>query len=174
MRQWNWQKKIFLKSLLFLFLLFNSAHPANFIAGFVQVIDADTIKISNYKIRLYGIDAPEKKQICQRPYFSFGFFSLNENYFCGELATNKLTEFLSDALITCQVEDKKDYFGRFLGVCYKNKTNINQWLVENGHAVAYIKYSKNYVKFEETAKENKVGLWSGKFLMPWEWRKKNK
>ena len=56
----------------------------------------------------------------------------------------------------------------------KNNININEWLVENGYAVAFIKYSKDYVKFEEIAKKNKVGIWSGKFLMPWEWRKKKK
>ena len=174
MKQWNWQKKIFLKSIFFLFLVFNHASAEIIFAGYVKVSDGDTIKISKYKIRLHGIDAPEKKQICQRPYLNLVFFSLYEDYFCGVFVTNKLKEFIENKIIECRVNDKKDFFGRYLGVCYKNNLNINQWLVENGYAVAFIKYSKNYVKFEEIAKKNKVGIWSGKFLMPWEWRKKKK
>ena len=174
MKQWNWQKKIFLKSIFCLFLVFNHASAAIIFAGYVKVSDGDTIKISKYKIRLHGIDAPEKKQICQRPYLNLVFFSLYEDYFCGEFVTNKLKELIENKLIECRVNDKKDFFGRYLGVCYKNNLNINQWLVENGYAVAFIKYSKDYVKFEEIAKKNKAGIWSGKFLMPWEWRKKNK
>ena len=174
MKQWNWQKKIFLKSIFFLFLVFNHASAEIIFAGYVKVSDGDTIKISKYKIRLHGIDAPEKKQICQRPYLNLVFFSLYEDYFCGVFVTNKLKEFIENKIIECRVNDKKDFFGRYLGVCYKNNININQWLVENGYAVAFIKYSKDYVKFEEIAKKNKVGIWSGKFLMPWEWRKKKK
>ena len=175
MKQWNLQKKIFLKSFLILFLLFNTVSAEILIVGYANVSDADTIKISKHKIRLFGIDAPEKKQICERPYFSLGFFSLYEDYSCGEFTTAKLREFIENELIVeCRVNDKKDFFGRYLGVCYKNNININQWLVENGYAVAFIKYSKDYVKFQEIAKKNKAGIWSGKFIMPWEWRKKNK
>ncbi len=175
MKQWNWQKKIFLKSFFILFLFFNTVNAEIFIIGYANVSDADTIKISNYKIRLHGIDAPEKKQLCQKPYFNLGIFSLYEDYLCGEFATNKLKEFIdSEFIIECKVKVKKDFFGRHLGTCFKNKTNINQWLVENGYAVAFTKYSKDYIKYEEIAKNNKSGIWSGKFLMPWEWRKKNK
>ncbi len=175
MKQWNWQKKIFLKSLFILFLFFNNVNAEIFLTGFAKVSDADTIKISEYKIRLHGIDAPEKKQICQKPYLNLGFFSLYEDYLCGEFTTNKLKQFIdSKSIIKCKVNDKKDFFGRYLGTCFKNNININQWLVENGYAVAFTKYSKDYVKFEEIAKSNKSGIWSGKFLMPWEWRKKNK
>ena len=74
MKQWNWQKKIFLKSLFFLFLVCKPVSAEIFILGHAKVTDADTIKISKYKIRLHGIDAPEKKQICQRPYLNLGFF----------------------------------------------------------------------------------------------------
>ena len=175
MKQWNWQKKIFLKSFFILLLFSNTVNAEIFIIGYANVSDADTIKISNYKIRLHGIDAPEKKQLCQKPYFNLGIFSLYEDYLCGEFATNKLKEFIdSEFIIECKVKVKKDFFGRHLGTCFKNNTNINQWLVENGYAVAFTKYSKDYIKYEEIAKNNKSGIWSGKFLMPWEWRKKNK
>ena len=52
--------------------------------------------------------------------------------------------------------------------------NINSKMVLNGQAVAYRRYSKEYINDEETAKNNNVGIWQGEFDMPWEWRKKNK
>ena len=55
----------------------------------------------------------------------------------------------------------------------KGKTNLNQWMVRNGFAIAYRRYSKIYVSDEEFAKENKLGLWKGKFMEPEKWRKLN-
>ena len=55
----------------------------------------------------------------------------------------------------------------------KNKTNLNQWLVRNGHAIAYRRYSKKYVTDEDFAKDNELGLWKGKFMNPEKWRKLN-
>jgi endonuclease YncB( thermonuclease family) len=46
-------------------------------------------------------------------------------------------------------------------------------MVRNGYAVAYKRYSKDYVKDEEYAKENKLGLWEGIFYNPEKWRKLN-
>ena len=47
-------------------------------------------------------------------------------------------------------------------------------MVLSGYAVAYRKYSKKFVSHENLAKKEKLGLWAGKFEMPWEWRKKRK
>ena len=55
----------------------------------------------------------------------------------------------------------------------RNK-DINMWLVRNGLAVSYKKYSLKYLHQEKMAQKEKIGLWQGKFDMPWEWRKKNK
>ena len=55
----------------------------------------------------------------------------------------------------------------------KGKTNLNQWMVRNGYAIAYRRYSKKYILDEDFAKENKLGLWQGKFMSPEKWRKLN-
>jgi len=55
---------------------------------------------------------------------------------------------------------------------YKRNLNLNSWLVSNGYAVAYRKYSKKYISNEINAKNEKKGLWQGKFEMPWDFRKK--
>ena len=54
---------------------------------------------------------------------------------------------------------------------YIQKQDINGWLVKNGYAVAYRKYSKRYVLQEQYAKKNKLGLWRGNFLEPEKWRR---
>ena len=46
-------------------------------------------------------------------------------------------------------------------------------MVRNGYAVAYKRYSKDYMIDEEYARENKLGLWEGSFMMPENWRKLN-
>ena len=46
-------------------------------------------------------------------------------------------------------------------------------MVRQGYAVAYKKYSKDYIKDENYAKENKLGIWRGDFIRPNKWRKLN-
>ena len=61
------------------------------------------------------------------------------------------TKKLLKKLIYCKIENI-DRYKRKLATCYKNKLNINSWLVRNGYALAYIKYSKIYFQ-EKEAKE---------------------
>ena len=44
-------------------------------------------------------------------------------------------------------------------------------MVASGWALAYRQYSLDYVKDEEKAKSEKLGLWSSQFVEPWRWRK---
>jgi len=44
-------------------------------------------------------------------------------------------------------------------------------MVLQGHAVAYRRYSKDYIAAEERAQAEKRGIWSGQFTMPWLWRR---
>ena len=160
--------------LIFFFLTYNDvkSDELKIIFGTAKVIDGDTIKIKKNKIRLFGIDAPEKKQQCQKPWLSIFFLSLNKNYKCGKISTNKLKIKIHNKFIMCK-STNKDRYNRLIAECFKDKTNINRWMVLNGYAVAYRKYSKKFVAQENLAKKEKLGLWSGTFEMPWEWRKKN-
>ena len=49
--------------------------------------------------------------------------------------------------------------------------DIGSLMVREGYALAYRRYSKDYIGEEELAKENKRGLWRIKFIKPWEWRR---
>ena len=142
------------------------------ISGIAKVIDGDTIKIEKKKIRFFGIDAPEKKQSCRKAWLTISFITINKDYPCGEISTLKLKNKINNKFITCK-STNKDKYKRFIAECFKGKTNINRWMVRNGHAVAYRKYSKKYLAAENLARNEKLGLWSGTFKMPWEWRKEN-
>ena len=159
--------------IIFIIIFFNSLALGETISGKAFVVDGDTIKINSKKIRLFGIDAPEKKQKCKKIFLSISFFSLNKNYNCGILSTEKLKKKIKDNIIKCKIKGK-DRYKRIIAECFKDKTNLNSWLVRNGYAVAYIKYSKKYLAAQNLAEKENRGIWQGIFEMPWDWRKKNK
>ena len=156
-----------------LVLLSNSI--AEEISGIPKVVDGDTIHIDNYKFRLEGIDAPEMRQQCKKESFKISFFigfTFYKDYSCGRVSKEKLITKIDTTEIKC-ISSSKDRYKRYIATCYKGKTNLNQWMVRNGFAIAYRRYSKTYVSDEEFAKENKLGLWKGKFMEPEKWRKLN-
>ena len=165
---------LFIICLIFFFLTYQDVKSSEItsVTGYAKVTDGDTIKIDTFKIRLDGIDAPEKKQKCKRPYLIIFMLTFYEDYSCGQQSTEALIKKINNKQITCKISDV-DYFKRLIGECYKRKTNLNSWMVSNGYAVAYTKYSKKYVSDEINAKNNKLGIWQGKFEMPWDYRRKN-
>ena len=166
---------IIIISLIFFFLTYQDVKSSEIssVTGYAKVTDGDTLKIETFKIRLHGIDAPEKKQQCKKPYLTIVMFTFYEDYSCGQKSTEALIKKINNKKITCKIYDI-DYFKRLIGECYKRKTNLNAWLVSNGYAVAFRKYSKKYVAEEIFAKQEKKGIWQGKFEMPWDYRKLNR
>ena len=149
--------------IIILTIFFYQKIYATELAGFPKIIDGDTIHINSYKIRLEGIDAPEMKQKCMKD---------QKEYFCGKISKNRLQEKAGDIVIQC-ISSGKDRYKRYLATCFIGKINLNKWMVKNGYAIAYRRYSKMYVDDEEFAKENTLGLWSGTFIKPEKWRKLN-
>ena len=78
--------------LIFFFLTYNDvkSEEVKIISGIAKVTDGDTIRIEGKKIRFFGIDAPEKKQQCSKPWLTISFISFNKNYPCGQISTDKL------------------------------------------------------------------------------------
>ena len=165
--------KFFLKFIIIFFLF--QISKAEEIYGIPKIIDGDTVHIKSKKIRLEGIDAPEIKQQCKKPFLKISAiigFEFNKSYSCGVIAKKKLIDKIDNSKIKC-ISSSKDRYKRFLATCFKNKINLNKWMVRNGNAVAYKRYSKDYVRDEAYAKENKLGVWEGSFIMPEKWRKLN-
>ena len=159
---------LILSSLIFiLFFTIETNSSSDFkkiIKGSAKIIDGDTIKVKGEKIRLFGIDAPEMKQICTN--------KNSQLYKCGKEAKIALEMYIYSEVI-CYYNNK-DRYGRILGICFVEETELNKMMVQSGNAVAYLKYSKKYLNDQEIAKNKNRGLWSGEFDMPWEWRKKKK
>ena len=165
---------MFIRIIITLLVLFSNS-IAEEISGIPKVVDGDTVHIDNYKFRLEGIDAPEMRQQCKKESFKISFFigfTFYKDYSCGRVSKEKLITKIDTTEIKC-ISSSKDRYKRYIATCYKGKTNLNQWMVRNGFAIAYRRYSKAYVPDEEFAKENKLGLWKGKFMEPEKWRKLN-
>ena len=98
----------------------------------------------------------------------------NKDYFCGEEAS-KFLKFLikEEGRASCKKKDV-DRYKRIVAVCYYGNQNLNKLMVRNGWAIAYRRYSKEYVDDENYARDNKLGIWEGKFIKPSEWRKDNR
>ena len=163
-----------IKILLMIIFFFQTLQSEE-LKGKPKIIDGDTIHIKSYKIRLEGIDAPEMRQKCKRDSLKISTiisFSIKKEYFCGKESKKELKKKIGSKSVVCN-SSGKDRYKRYLATCYIDKTNLNKWLVRNGHAVAYSRYSKIYIEDEKFAKENKLGIWAGTFKTPEKWRKLN-
>ena len=129
--------------------------------GTARVIDGDTIQVAGQRIRLYGIDAPEINQLCQRK---------DVPWLCGAEAAKTLRELVAGSAVSC-AENDRDRYGRIVAICKTNGADINAAMVLSGMALAYRKYSNVYIGHEASAKLARRGLWSGLFIPPWEWRR---
>ena len=158
------QKILIFNIFLLLFLLSSNILNAKTITGKANIIDGDTIHINNNKIRLHGIDAPERNQKC--------VIQKNE-WTCGKQATIELKKLINNQVVRCTITDI-DIYNRFVAVCLIDTIDINKWMVKNGWAIAYRYYSSDYISEEEFAREQKLGIWKSKFIQPYLYRKQIK
>lgn len=131
----------------------------------LKVSDGDTYQLldtrtnEKVKVRLFGVDAPEKKQA----------YGLNALDFASNLAKGKKVNLRPHA---------KDQYGRTVGeIILADGRNINEELLRNGCVWHYKQYSKDpkWAAMEEEARAARKGLWAGKRpTPPWEYRKRNR
>ena len=144
--------------LIFFFLTYNDVKSYE-----IKIIDGDTIRLNNEKIRFTGIDTPELKQTCNKN---------SEIIYCGIEAKQLLIDKIGNDKVTC-IREGKDQYKRTLAECFVNDLSLSRYLVREGYAFAYRKYSKKFISDEDFAKKNNMGMWSMNFEYPWDWRKKN-
>ena len=144
--------------LIFFFLTYNDVKSYE-----IKIIDGDTIHLNNEKIRFTGIDTPELKQTCKKN---------SEIIYCGIEARQLLINKIGKDKVIC-VREGKDQYKRTLAECFVNDLSLSRYLVREGYAFAYRKYSKKFISDEDFAKKNNIGMWSMNFEYPWDWRKKN-
>jgi endonuclease YncB( thermonuclease family) len=136
----------------------------------IKVTDGDTVHVLNqvremHKIRLGGIDAPEKKQAF------------------GKKSTKNLAKYIAGQNIEVEY-DKRDRYGRIIGKLLKDGKDINLQQVKDGYAWHYKHYLKEQSKLDQVlygsaemeARKKRIGLWSVPAVAPWDFRraKRNK
>lgn len=129
-------------------------------SGPAVAIDGDTLTMGGERIRLFGIDAPEGVQTCDRK---------GANWACGSDAKALLAEMVSGRTVECIQRDRDDY-GRIVASCRAGQSDLAGVMVREGLAVAFTRYSQEYVEAEARAKALKLALWGSEFQMPADYR----
>jgi len=147
-------------------LLLPAMAEAADITGVPKIREGDHIQIGNTRIRLGGIDAPSVDQLCLN--------TQGERWTCGVAARDELIKYADNKSWTCHTRQTIDRRGRTVARCEVNGEDIQKWLVRNGWALSYTRFSHDYDGDEKEAREAKAGMWQGAFIAPWDWRVRNK
>jgi micrococcal nuclease len=142
---------------LFLALIYLTA--ADTLTGkVVKIADGDTVTIlvggNQVRVRLFGIDAPERGQDYSRK------------------SREALADLVFEKEVRVVVKDK-DRYGRTVGDIYVGSAFVNEKMVQDGWAWDYARYShsRHYAELEWEARQAKKGLWAGnRPVPPWEFR----
>jgi endonuclease YncB( thermonuclease family) len=131
------------------------------LTGYAKVIDGDSIVVAGEMVRLHGIDAPELDQT---------FYWRGKQMACGTMALAALEALTAGVRLRC-VGVGRDCYGRLVAKCFSpNGVDVGKRLVSAGWALAYRRYSMDYVDAENKARKAKRGMWRGTFMKPWDWR----
>jgi endonuclease YncB( thermonuclease family) len=136
---------------------------AQIFTGMAATIDGDSLKIGDEQIRLFGIDAPEALQTCDRG---------GETWHCGRDASAALAALADRKPISCEARDR-DVYGRTVATCLVDGADIGRAMLAQGMAIALPAAPPEYLDREARAKSLRVGLWGSAFDLPEAYRRAN-
>lgn len=142
--------------------LFGSApadRPITAEASQIRVFDGETLGLGDRIIRLSGIAAPPRGEVC-------GSDNLRRD--CGAAAAARLATLLHGQDVTCRIEGH-DGFRRGLARCVAGGRDVNATMVESGFALASVSVLR---PLEVAARNGRQGLWADTSLMPADWRRR--
>ena len=142
------------------FLLLGAIVPGASLSGPGRAIDGDSLMVGQQEVRLFGIDAPEAKQTCTKN---------GRPWTCGLASADQLARLVNGQQVNC-VAVGLDRYHRVVARCSAGSRELNRYMVATGYAVAFRRYSSEYVSAEESAKSVKRGLWSSQFELPSQFR----
>jgi len=139
----------------------SAAEPTRW-TGQVTVIDGDTLDMSGRRFRLWGVDAPESRQLCDA--------DGGQKWRCGARSAMALQDVIGRRHVTC-VSTGKQSHERIVARCYLERADLSAWLVESGWALDYPRYSGGaYADHQRRAQAKKAGVHAGRFEEPWKFR----
>jgi endonuclease YncB( thermonuclease family) len=129
----------------------------------IVVADGDSFAIGVQKLRLNGIDAPEYHQSCKD--------ADGTEWQCGRASRAALEVLLREPGLSCSVT-VHDQYARSIATCATSRVpDISAAQVAAGMAVSNEYYSvHNYGDEEDSARDAKLGIWRGTFMLPSDWR----
>lgn len=137
-----------------------SPATAQVYSGPVNVIDGDTLQMTDERIPLFGIDAPESDQTCTR--------ASSERPYSKDAAATLAAMTLGKAV---QSEQKdRDSYGRVVAICQADSTDLAEMLVRSGLTVSLPGFSDRYVEVKHWARQRGVGIWNGTFELSAKYR----
>jgi endonuclease YncB( thermonuclease family) len=126
------------------------------VVGPATVIDGDSLRVAGIEVRLFGIDAPEFRQICMRAGHPLA---------CGRAATRFLERLTDERELHCRPREH-DRYGRTVALCFVGEIDLGAAMVRAGQAVAYGAYQSE----EREARAARRGIWVTSFDHPATWR----
>ncbi|MDJ0936282.1 MAG: thermonuclease family protein [Kiloniellales bacterium] len=128
------------------------------VTGRPEVLAGDLIEIEGRRFRLYAIDAPEPGQRCL----------LRKLYDCGAVSRSALLDLTAGIPVTCELLPAE---GPEVARCVAAGYDLSEGMVYTGWALADRAVSEHYIAFEQEARTRNHGLWRGRFVAPWDWRR---
>lgn len=137
------------------------------LTGVATVTDGDTIRMGQTRIRLFGMDAPEKAQQCKRG---------GKCYRCGDDATTALKSIIGGSQVTCTPTGAKTY-KRIVATCEAGGVDLSIEMVRQGWALPYRRYlsevpavGASIMAAYAQAVAASSGMHAGEYVTPEDWR----
>lgn len=146
-------------ALVFLVTATSQATAGGELTGVPEVVEGDIIALQGYRIRLFGIDAPEPGQRC---------LFREKLYDCGEISRSALQDLTAGTEVGCSTlgEGPGD---TVLAICRAGGYDLSEGMVYTGWALPVERGEERYSRQREQAKSKGHGLWRGSFVAPWDW-----
>jgi endonuclease YncB( thermonuclease family) len=126
-----------------------------------RIIDGDTLEFGQTRVGLFGIDSPERGQVCTRG---------TQRYDCASESRAQLANLIAGRGVRCDQAGWDSKWARPLARCWVGTLDLNAEMVRTGHAVAF--HTGEYTAQESEARAARRGLWAGEFERPHAYRKR--
>lgn len=132
------------------------------VKGKPEILTGDSLSVAGTDLRLKGIDAPEKGQLCR--------VASGRVYDCGLVSKTALMDLTVATTVTCRLTGGTlDNLPE--AKCSAGGYDLSEGMVHTGWALAWPKSGTKYSTVQITAQKAGNGMWRGKFIAPWDWRR---